>query len=80
MGGGELSGKPDEMLRGNLVMAFNSGRSSNTLGHFMPTRDQRLSGPDHYLTLKKVWSNIILDRGRAYLPTTNPNKKNIRGK
>ena len=36
MGGGELSGKPDEMLRGNLVMAFNSGRSSNTLGHFMP--------------------------------------------
>ena len=25
MGGGELSGKPDEMLRGNLVMAFNSG-------------------------------------------------------
>ena len=36
MGGGELSGKPDEMLRGNLVMAFNSGGRSNTLGHFMP--------------------------------------------
>ena len=36
MGGGELSGKPDEMLRGNLVMAFNSGGSSDTLGQFMP--------------------------------------------
>ena len=39
MGGGELSGKPDEMLRGNLVMAFNSGGSSNTLSHFMPILD-----------------------------------------
>ena len=31
MGGGELSGKPDKMLRGNPVMAFNSGGSSNIL-------------------------------------------------
>ena len=39
MGGGELSGKPDEMLRGKLVMAFNSGRSSNTLPYSGPAAE-----------------------------------------